>query len=94
MRDSLKDMRDGLDAFLSPSAGGAVLRAGDIKAFVEARLEQQKSAYDPIITDYVASSVTVTEIADRFEVGYVIVVRINKNFITLNVGVTVPAGTA
>lgn len=94
VRDSLKDMRDGLDAFLSPSSGGAVLRAGDIKAFVEARLEQQKSAYDPIITDYVASSVTVTEIADRFEVGYVIVVRINKNFITLNVGVTVPAGTA
>jgi hypothetical protein len=94
VRDSIKDMREGLEVFLNPTTDGGILRAGDVKAFVEARLEQQKSAYNPIITDYAASSVTVSEVGDRFEVGYVVVVRINKNFITLNVGVTVPVGTA
>lgn len=94
VRDSIKDMRAGLDVFLTPTADSGVLSAGAVKTFVEARLEQQKSAYNPIITDFVPSSVTVEEVGDRFEVGYVIVCRINKNFIILKVGVTVPVGTA
>ena len=56
-------------------------------------VERQARSVSPLITGYDSASISIVESADRYEVSYVITVRINKNFITLNVGVTVPVGT-
>ena len=91
VRASTKAMRAALDALLQPGAGVLVL--ADVRSTVRAELERQARSVSPLITNYDAASVTISEFADRYDVGYVITVRINKNFITLNVGVTVPVGT-
>jgi len=93
VRDSIKDMRNRLDILLSAEAGSQVITLSDVQSVVKAGLEEQKSAVNPLITDYDAASVSVVETGDRYEIGYVIVCRINKNFITLNVGVTIPTGS-
>lgn len=91
VRASTKAMRAALDALIRPGAGVLVL--ADVRSTVRAELERQARSVSPLITSYDPASVTISELADRYEVGYVITVRINKNFITLNVGVTVPVGT-
>lgn len=92
VRASTKDMRTTLDAILSPES--AIVTAGALRTQVAARLEIQKNLLNPLISNYDAASIRVVEYADRFDVSYVITVRINKNFITLRVGVTVPVGSA
>jgi len=84
-------MRAALDALIQPGAG--VLILADVKSTVRAELERQARSISPLITGYDERSISIVETADRYEVGYTITVRINKNFITLNVGVTVPVGT-
>lgn len=91
VRASLKSMRAALDALIRPGAGVLVL--ADVRSTVRAELERQARSVSPLITGYDSGSVSIVESADRYEVSYVITVRINKNFITLNVGVTVPVGT-
>lgn len=91
VRASTKAMRAALDALIQPGAGVLVL--ADVKATVLSELERQARSVSPLITNYDAASVRISELADRYEIGYIITVRINKNFITLNVGVTVPVGT-
>ena len=91
VRASTKAMRSALNSLLRPGAGVLVL--ADVRSTVRAELERQARSVSPLITGYDDRSVSIVETADRYEVGYVITVRINKNFITLNVGVTVPVGT-
>jgi hypothetical protein len=91
VRDSTKAMRAALEDLLNPGGGVRVL--ADVKATVITELARQTESLAPLISGYDRSSVTISELADRYEIGYVITVRINKNFITLNVGVTVPVGT-
>lgn len=91
VRASTKAMRAALDALIQPGAGVLVL--ADVKSTVRSELERQARSIAPLITGYDERSISIVETADRYEVGYVITVRINKNFITLNVGVTVPVGT-
>lgn len=91
VRASLKAMRAALDSLIRPGAGVLVL--ADVKSTVIAELERQARSTSPLITDYDSGSLRISEFADRYEIGYIITVRINKNFITLNVGVTVPVGT-
>lgn len=91
VRASTKAMRAALDGLIQPGAGVLVL--ADVKATVLSELERQARSVSPLITNYDAASVRISELADRYEIGYIITVRINKNFITLNVGVTVPVGT-
>ena len=91
VRASTKAMRSALEDLLEPGAGVLVL--ADVRSTVRAELERQARSVSPLITNYDPNSISIVETADRYEVGYVITVRINKNFITLNVGVTVPVGT-
>jgi hypothetical protein len=91
VRASTKAMRAALEDLLNPGAGVLVL--ADVKSTVRSELERQTRATFPLITSYDAGSISISELADRYDIGYVITVRINKNFITLNVGVTVPVGT-
>jgi hypothetical protein len=91
VRASTKAMRASLDSLLRPGAGVLVL--ADVKAQVEQELDRQARSVSPLITNYDARSIKIVDSADRYEVAYNISVRINKNFITLNVGVTVPVGT-
>lgn len=91
VRASTKAMRAALDSLIRPGAGVLVL--ADVQAQVASELERQARSVSPLITNYDARSISIVETADRYEVGYTITVRINKNFITLNVGVTVPSGT-
>ena len=91
VRASTKAMRAALDALIQPGSGVTVL--ADVRSTVFAELERQSRSVSPLITGYDNRNVSIVEAADRYEIGYIITVRINKNFITLNVGVTVPAGT-
>jgi hypothetical protein len=91
VRDSTKAMRAALEDLLNPGGGVRVL--ADVVAQVRGELDRQATGLSPLITGYDSSSVKIVEEADRYEIGYVITVRINKNFITLNVGVTVPSGS-
>jgi hypothetical protein len=91
VRASTKAMRAALEDLLNPGGGVRVL--ADVVATVRAELQRQATGLYPLITGYDNASVSIVEEADRYEIGYVITVRINKNFITLNVGVTVPAGS-
>jgi len=91
VRASTKAMRAALEDLLNPGGGVRVL--ADVVATVRAELQRQSTGLYPLITGYDNASVSIVEEADRYEIGYVITVRINKNFITLNVGVTVPAGS-
>jgi hypothetical protein len=91
VRASTKAMRAALDSLIRPGAGVLVL--ADVQSQVSTELERQARSVSPLITNYDPRSIRIVESADRYEVGYIITVRINKNFITLNVGVTVPSGT-
>ncbi len=91
VRASTKAMRAALEDLLNPGGGVRVL--ADVVATVRAELQRQSTGLYPLITGYDNASVSIVEEADRYEIGYVITVRINKNFITLNVGVTVPSGS-
>jgi hypothetical protein len=91
VRASTKAMRSALEDLLEPGAGVTVL--ADVRSTVRAELERQARSESPLITNYDSRSISIVETADRYEISYVITVRINKNFITLNVGVTVPVGT-
>jgi hypothetical protein len=91
VRASTKAMRAALDALIQPGSGVLVL--ADVRSTVTAELERQARSVSPLITSYDDRSISIVETADRYEIGYTITVRINKNFITLNVGVTVPVGT-
>jgi hypothetical protein len=93
VRESIKDMRAALDVLLSPEASTTIIVLADVQAMVEGRLEAQKASQAPLITDYDRQSITIRELADRFDIGYRIVCRVNKNFIVLDVGVSVPTGT-
>lgn len=92
LRASIKGMRAALESLQLPEASNRILVLADVQAMVIAELDRQKSGIVAVITNY-DPSVSIVEQADRYEVGYTIVVRINKNFIILNAGVTVPVGS-